>query len=324
MGPVFQLLTSAGGDALGRTEPWGTAPTLQRREKATNPLLRPAKRHLSGPRPQEGVGRCFTVVSREHGTCDCYDPRASVVPKEQSSAPLNDVHACSAGRTGFRGRDGSSEGPVSEGTSVPEALAELCGFVPSLLGGLVSRSPLDITCLARTEPSSSRPSRTHVCCPPELSRQEAEAGRSPLGATARWPSPGLVCEQRVSSWHGGPWRGHLVWGLPRGVWDGQQSLVCAGDGTEMAAELGGGALRRSLVQPLLLPTRETSPMPGPVLGLGGLWAAPTQRRSSELLRGSVLAHGWDGRTHKWSAAPALDLSPTVSMGCGGAWSLPGL
>lgn len=117
--------------------------------------------------------------------------------------------------------------------------------------------------------------------------------------------------------------GCLLWGLPRWVRDGQQSLMCAGFGTETTAELGGRDLRRSLVQPLPLPTPETSLMPSPVLGLGGLWAAHPQRRSSELLCGDVPAPGWDGRKHKDSAAPALDLSPAVPVGRGGAWSLPG-
>lgn len=119
----------------------------------------------------------------------------------------------------------------------------------------------------------------------------------------------------------GPGGGCLVWGSPRGVQDGRQSFMCLGSET---AGLGRGDLRRSLVQPLLLPSPETSPIPGPVLGLGGLWAAPQNTGASELLCSSVPAPGWDGGKHKGSAAPAFNLSPTVPMGCGGAWSLPGL
>lgn len=85
------------------------------------------------------------------------------------------------------GFGGSSEVPLLEETPVPEALGKSLQLhlTPAFEGW---RLAAHLTSCARSnggEPSSSRPSCTHVCSPLELSYHEAEAGRSPLGATAR-------------------------------------------------------------------------------------------------------------------------------------------
>lgn len=81
----------------------------------------------------------------------------------------------------------ASEVPVSEQTSVPKVLKESLQVHPipdvevlSLAAHLTSHAwP------SQRQPSSSRPSCTHVCSLLELSCHETGAGRSPLGATAR-------------------------------------------------------------------------------------------------------------------------------------------
>lgn len=53
---------------------------------------------------------------------------------------------------------------------------------------------------------------------------------------------------------------------------------------------------------------------------GAWWVVGStpQHGSRELLCGDVQDHGWDGRKHKVSTAPALDLCPMVPVGCGKA------
>lgn len=113
--------------------------------------------------------------------------------------------------------------------------------------------------------------------------------------------------------------GCLVWGSPWGVQDGWQSFMC------FDSETNDG--RAGWKRPQEIPhpnstTANTRDQPDARSRAGAWWAMGN--RSSELLCGSVPASGWDRRKHKGSAALALDLSSMVLVGCGGAWSPPGL